>query len=1230
MNSTYEEMIMNEAWHGDRLSEERRAQPAAEPPRRHTIEPVNPHLPRDRVEELWRDSVNAVKRTTGGIENQDELPDEENADVAENLPSLVPTSPNANGMPTETAMQSSTDETESEEKGKLENKPMNADANPTRNGSVDKGKGIADKDEPPRTAPIAPTIPHVATSIRVIGVEAPSDMAQYTKDELDESDSEDGVPPALWSRKKIWREAQKIDWNEVVRENAMKKAARDAGNLSGEYGSEPEGFRSIVSRDEAKRDERRRAKARDKYRAKRARRKLAKHERAQQSTDSSAIVDDEPEPSVLRHASSPHRLGRPKEGSVHSPPEGLPANQTVSPTLEGALGHTAGSTSAENLATNTGLREGHPGCTSDSPLAWEPENNSRSRHADLNHTISNLPKEGLGKNTRPGEGGLDHTAGSPSTGSLDKDPLPGVRVSEPPPIPALSRPETGPSLSPIAVSINGPTSPTHSGGLRQTAGSPSTEASDEILRPRVRLPQHHPHPTSPKSSRRDTSPARSPSNIVRGSETVSVVSKDYLDQASGSSSAGEPHNNPRPRVRLPTPLPTATNDRQEHTNHRESVPEDIVRPGNIPLPPPVPTATRNQRQYTNQQPVSGDAAAPRNPALPPAPVLQRVASYPGHEQLAHPWPSTQQAYPSLIARYKSSGQTLQQGCKPEPEQMPLPQYNYQPCGQTLPLGSNLLLGHFGQPGYVPHTRYFAQPRYFPLLENIPHPGHDVVPPSAVNISDPIVTHKEVYREYKDKLMEEAPEEIAEPAKATVSGLLQKSPKRRNEPNMNEDEDGLTKAERTSFGSDQNGWNTPVATPQNRPLLQVFAPSRQILAGGFEAKIRSQHRQSLQPPIGTQPKTQDGSGSKPRKPPVAALPEVTGPSGGSMFLQTTMDRVTAGIAAPYAPAQDGERTYAEKGKGKAIELFQPLVQSSHNSMVAQANVAQQPLERHLGAPNAIYVTPICQGAVSRKDRPPPNAPTGPAAMRVHMATHTTGSSLTLTGLNPRAATWTQSQTWASAENQLQQEFSKHIANLRHIDADKSPVVPRKVSEYANLKAEIAEESQRLLNKEIQRKLRLAEASKVRDKSGEPMVPNLMSFMGGKSSRGLIFPAYAGTTCFHKDYLVGQSPDQVVEWPTRAHLRQDGRNRIARGSPRVLPLPRRNAVGHQYDVRGQRTANSDGSIPYHMRAVAESLGQFLPGGGGDSGEEEDAGPAGEIHMEDLPEWLRILVEEAAEED
>lgn len=195
-----------------------------------------------------------------------------------------------------------------------------------------------------------------------------------------------------------------------------------------------------------------------------------------------------------------------------------------------------------------------------------------------------------------------------------------------------------------------------------------------------------------------------------------------------------------------------------------------------------------------------------------------------------------------------------------------------------------------------------------------------------------------------------------------------------------------------------------------------------------------------------------------------------------------------------------------------------------------------------------------------------------------------------GAASEAGTWSHSKRWVSQEARERNAFAKLMAGLHHIGADKSPFVPQNMSQLAALKAEIAEDQRRELEKKVAR--RQAELARRRDRlelGPSQAVARVGQLFGGFGLHDGLSPVFASYNCFNAQSREGHLR---VDWPYLSELKDDGEGRLGRYG-RSLPVPRYNMV----DPRVGATApgnvfNPDGSIRWQAKLHVPQPSWLVP--------------------------------------
>lgn len=149
--------------------------------------------------------------------------------------------------------------------------------------------------------------------------------------------------------------------------------------------------------------------------------------------------------------------------------------------------------------------------------------------------------------------------------------------------------------------------------------------------------------------------------------------------------------------------------------------------------------------------------------------------------------------------------------------------------------------------------------------------------------------------------------------------------------------------------------------------------------------------------------------------------------------------------------------------------------------SEASQPKQPQSRMLG---------------NEDNKPPPNAPTGPRALRQSQARKAKSQAVILKS-TPESGSWSQSKRWVSQETKERKAFHKMKLNLHHIRADDSPFVPQTPAALTAMKLE---GDRRRLSREVDR--RVAE----KEKEGT------LRLFGGKRLGDMLSPVLGWNHCF----------------------------------------------------------------------------------------------------------------------
>ncbi|KND94352.1 hypothetical protein TOPH_00918 [Tolypocladium ophioglossoides CBS 100239] len=188
-------------------------------------------------------------------------------------------------------------------------------------------------------------------------------------------------------------------------------------------------------------------------------------------------------------------------------------------------------------------------------------------------------------------------------------------------------------------------------------------------------------------------------------------------------------------------------------------------------------------------------------------------------------------------------------------------------------------------------------------------------------------------------------------------------------------------------------------------------------------------------------------------------------------------------------------------------------------------------------------------------------------------------------------WSQSKRWMSEEAKGRMSFARMMNNLRHIGADKSPAIPRSLTELAAFKAVVAEANRRELKRVVGQ--RLEELERRKDLTEEELKladVKVEKLLWGKRPNDEFSPVLACRSCFNDP--VPDEYERRVDWPSLAELKEEGEHRGGRYR-RYFPLPRLNVIDPRVLATGQEEVyNPDGTIRWQMKAVKYDTTFLLP--------------------------------------
>ena len=106
-----------------------------------------------------------------------------------------------------------------------------------------------------------------------------------------------------------------------------------------------------------------------------------------------------------------------------------------------------------------------------------------------------------------------------------------------------------------------------------------------------------------------------------------------------------------------------------------------------------------------------------------------------------------------------------------------------------------------------------------------------------------------------------------------------------------------------------------------------------------------------------------------------------------------------------------------------------------------------------------------------NKPPPNAPKGPKALRKSHGHGSESQEMAFKGTN-ESGSWSQSRKWVSGETKERMAFHKMKLSLRHIQADRSPFVPQSPTALVAFRLEETkrkvEKEKQILQREVERR------------------------------------------------------------------------------------------------------------------------------------------------------------------
>lgn len=202
-----------------------------------------------------------------------------------------------------------------------------------------------------------------------------------------------------------------------------------------------------------------------------------------------------------------------------------------------------------------------------------------------------------------------------------------------------------------------------------------------------------------------------------------------------------------------------------------------------------------------------------------------------------------------------------------------------------------------------------------------------------------------------------------------------------------------------------------------------------------------------------------------------------------------------------------------------------------------------------------------------------------------------SQLSRTSAPAEPGAWSQSKRWMSEEAKGRMSFARMMNNLRHIGADKSPAIPRSLTELAAFKTAVADAKRRELKRVVG--LRLEELERRKDLTEEELKladVKIEKLFWGQPLNDKFSPVLACRSCFNNP-----APDEHeprADWPSLAELKEEGEHRGGRYR-RYFPVPRLNIIDPRVLVMGQEEVyNPDGTIRWQMKAVKYDTTFLLP--------------------------------------
>ncbi|POR32311.1 Uncharacterized protein TPAR_07456 [Tolypocladium paradoxum] len=204
---------------------------------------------------------------------------------------------------------------------------------------------------------------------------------------------------------------------------------------------------------------------------------------------------------------------------------------------------------------------------------------------------------------------------------------------------------------------------------------------------------------------------------------------------------------------------------------------------------------------------------------------------------------------------------------------------------------------------------------------------------------------------------------------------------------------------------------------------------------------------------------------------------------------------------------------------------------------------------------------------------------------------TSSPPSRTSAPAESGAWSQSKRWMSEEAKGRMSFARMMNNLRHIGADKSPAIPRSLTELAAFKAVVAEAKRRELKRVVGQRLEELERRKgLTEEELRLADVKIEKLFWGNRPNDKFSPVLAYKSCFNDP--VSDEYELRVDWPSLAELKEEGEHRGGRYR-RYFPLPRLNVIDPRLLVTGQEEVyNPDGTIRWQMKAVKYDTTFLLP--------------------------------------